>query len=68
MLRYIASPEIRQTIRAETTRIDPSMISSTGLPSAGLIIKSGDPIEQEKQLKQKQKPRHLRSRKTPYGF
>jgi TnpA family transposase len=51
LLRYISSSQIRRTIRAETPKSNLSTTSSTGSPFGGPIIKSGDPVKQEKQLK-----------------
>jgi TnpA family transposase len=51
LLRYIADPEIRLTIRAETTEIESFNDFLDWITFGGPIIKSGDPVEQEKQLK-----------------
>ena len=50
MLRFISSVDIRRTIRAETRKSKATTTSSMGL-IGGPVIKSGDPVEQEKQLK-----------------
>ncbi len=51
LLRYIANPEIRRTIRAETTKIESFNDFLDWITFGGPIIKSGDPVEQEKQVK-----------------
>jgi TnpA family transposase len=51
LLRYIANPEIRRTIRAETTTIGWFNDFLDWISFVGPIIKSGDPVEQEKQVK-----------------
>jgi hypothetical protein len=50
-LRYISSSQIRRTIRAETTKIESFNDFLDWITFGGPIIKSGDPVEQEKQLK-----------------
>lgn len=51
LLRYIANPEIRRTIRAETTKIESFNDFLDWITFGGPAIKSGDPVEQEKQIK-----------------
>jgi TnpA family transposase len=51
LLRYISSSQIRRTIRAETTKIESFNDFLDWITFGGPIIKSGDPVEQEKQLK-----------------
>jgi TnpA family transposase len=51
LLRFIASAEIRRTIRAETTKIEAYNDFLDWISFGGPVIKSGDPVEQEKQLK-----------------
>ena len=51
LLRYISDPQIRRTIRAETTKIESYNDFLDWITFGGPIIKSGDPVEQEKQLK-----------------
>jgi TnpA family transposase len=51
LLRYISTPAIRQAIRAETTKIESFNDFLDWITFGGPIIKSADPIEQEKQLK-----------------
>ena len=51
LLRFISSVEIRRTIRAETTKIEAYNDFLDWISFGGPVIKSGDPVEQEKQLK-----------------
>jgi TnpA family transposase len=51
LLRYISDPGIRRTIRAETTKIESYNDFLDWITFGGPVIKSGDPVEQEKQLK-----------------
>jgi hypothetical protein len=51
LLGYISNSQIRQTIRAETTKIESFNDFLDWITFGGPIIKSGDPVEQEKQLK-----------------
>jgi len=51
LLRYISNSQIRRTIRAETTKIESFNDFLDWITFGGPIIKSGDPVEQEKQLK-----------------
>ena len=51
LLRFIASAEVRRTIRAETTKIEAYNDFLDWISFGGPVIKSGDPVEQEKQLK-----------------
>ncbi|MBA8903109.1 Tn3 family transposase [Phyllobacterium sp. P30BS-XVII] len=51
LLRYISDPETRHTIRAETTKIESYNDFLDWITFGGPVIKSGDPVEQEKQLK-----------------
>lgn len=51
LLRFIADTEIRRTIRAETTKIEAFNDFLDWVAFGGPVIKSGDPVEQEKQLK-----------------
>src|SRR4051794_27704331 len=51
LLRYISDPQIRRTIRAETTKIESFNDFLDWITFGGPVIKSGDPVEQEKQLK-----------------
>src|SRR5690348_17321077 len=51
LLRSISSVEVRRTIRAETTKIEAYNDFLDWISFGGPVIKSGDPVEQEKQLK-----------------
>jgi TnpA family transposase len=51
LLRFISDPGIRQSIRAETTKIESYNDFLDWVSFGGPVIKSGDPVEQEKQLK-----------------
>ena len=51
LLRFISSAEVRRTIRAETTKIEAYNDFLDWISFGGPVIKSGDPVEQEKQLK-----------------
>ena len=51
LLRYISNTEVRRIIRAETTKIETYNDFLDWVSFGGPVIKSGDPVEQEKQLK-----------------
>ncbi|MEH6633078.1 MAG: Tn3 family transposase [Halopseudomonas aestusnigri] len=51
LLRYISEPEFRHSIRAETTKIEAFHDFMDWIGFGGPVIKSGDPVEQAKQLK-----------------
>lgn len=51
LLRYISNPDVRRGIRAETTKVEAFNDFLDWVSFGGPIIKSGDPVEQEKQLK-----------------
>ncbi len=51
LLRFISSAETRRTIRAETTKIEAYNDFLDWVTFGGPVVKSGDPVEQEKQLK-----------------
>lgn len=51
LLRFISSAEVRRTIRAETTKIEAYNDFLDWVTFGGPVVKSGDPVEQEKQLK-----------------
>jgi TnpA family transposase len=51
LLRFVSSVEIRRTIRAETTKIEAFNDFLDWVSFGGPVVKSGDPVEQEKQLK-----------------
>ena len=51
LLRFISSTEVRRVIRAETTKIETYNEFLDWVCFGGPVVKSGDPVEQEKQLK-----------------
>ena len=51
LLRFISNPKVRRVIRAETTKIEAYNDFLDWVSFGGPVIKSGDPVEQEKQLK-----------------
>jgi TnpA family transposase len=51
LLRFFSTVEIRRVIRAETTKIEAYNDFLDWVSFGGPVIKSGDPVEQEKQLK-----------------
>jgi TnpA family transposase len=51
LLRFIADTETRRTIRAETVKIETFNDFLDWVSFGGPVVKSGDPVEQEKQLK-----------------
>jgi TnpA family transposase len=51
LLRFISSDEVRRVIRAETTKIETYNEFLDWICFGGPVVKSGDPVEQEKQLK-----------------
>ena len=51
LLRFVSSVEVRRTIRAETTKIEAFNDFLDWVSFGGPVVKSGDPVEQEKQLK-----------------
>ena len=51
LLRFISSTEVRRVIRAETTKIEAYNEFLDWVCFGGPVVKSGDPVEQEKQLK-----------------
>ena len=51
LLRFISNSNIRHTIRAETTKIEAYNDFLDWVSFGGPVITSGDPVEQEKQLK-----------------
>ncbi|MBT8125046.1 MAG: Tn3 family transposase [Gammaproteobacteria bacterium] len=51
LLRYISEADFRQTIRAETTKVESYNDFLDWITFGGQIIKSGDPVEQTKQIK-----------------
>jgi TnpA family transposase len=51
LLRYISEADFRQSIRAETTKIESYNDFLDWIGFGGPILKSGDPVEQAKQIK-----------------
>jgi len=51
LLRFFSNMEVRRVIRAETTKIEAYNDFLDWVSFGGPVIKSGDPVEQEKQLK-----------------
>ena len=51
LLRYISEADFRQTIRAETTKVESYNDFLDWITFGGQTIKSGDPVEQAKQIK-----------------
>jgi TnpA family transposase len=51
LLRFISNAEIRRVIRAETTKIETYNDFLDWVCFGGPVVRSGDPVEQEKQLK-----------------
>ena len=50
LLRFISNTEVRRVIRAETTKIEAYNDFLDWVCFGGPVVKSGDPVEQEKQL------------------
>lgn len=51
LLRFVSSVEVRRTIRAETTKVEAFNDFLDWVSFGGPVVKSGGPVEQEKQLK-----------------
>jgi hypothetical protein len=51
LLRYVSETDFRQSIRAETTKIESYNDFLDWIGFGGPVIKSGDPVEQVKQVK-----------------
>jgi TnpA family transposase len=51
LLRFISSAEVRRVIRSETTKIETYNDFLDWVCFGGPVVRSGDPVEQEKQLK-----------------
>lgn len=51
LLRYISEADLRQTIRAETTKVESFNDFLDWISFGGPVIKSGDPVEQNKRIK-----------------
>lgn len=47
----MSSPEVRRSIRAETTKVEAFNDFLDWVSFGGPVIRSGDPVEQEKQIK-----------------
>ncbi|MEC5414956.1 Tn3 family transposase, partial [Aurantimonas sp. C2-4-R8] len=50
-MRFISDPQTRRTIRAETTKIESYNDFLDWISFGGAVVKSADPVEQEKQIK-----------------
>ena len=51
LLEYISNPAMRQHIRAETTKVESYHTFTDWLAFGGPVLRSGDPVEQEKRIK-----------------
>jgi len=51
LLRYVSESNFRQSIRAETTKIESFNDFMDWITFGGPVLKSGDPVEQAKQIK-----------------
>lgn len=51
LLRYVSESDFRKTIRAETTKVESYNDFTDWITFGGELIKSGDPVEQSKQIK-----------------
>jgi TnpA family transposase len=51
LLRFVSSVAVRRTIRAETTKVEAFNDFLDWVSFGGPVVKSGDPVEQEKQVK-----------------
>ncbi|MGB0849029.1 MAG: Tn3 family transposase [Thiolinea sp.] len=51
LLQYISEADLRHSIRAETTKVESYNDFLDWISFGGSVIKSGDPVEQEKQIK-----------------
>jgi TnpA family transposase len=51
LLEYMADPAMRQLIRAETTKVESYNNFTDWIAFGGPVIRSGDPVEQEKRIK-----------------
>ena len=51
LLRYLSESDFRQSIRAETTKIESYNDFLHWIAFGGPVLKSGDPVEQAKQIK-----------------
>ena len=51
LLEYMSDPDMRRHIRAETTKVESYNDFTDWLAFGGPVIRSGDPVEQEKRIK-----------------
>ena len=51
LLGYMCDPTMRQQIRAETTKVESYNEFTDWLAFGGPVLRSGDPVEQEKRIK-----------------
>jgi len=51
LLEYMSDPTMRQHIRAETTKVESYHEFTDWLAFGGPVLRSGDPVEQEKRIK-----------------
>jgi TnpA family transposase len=51
LLEYMSDPAMRQHIRAETTKVESYNAFTDWIAFGGPVIRSGDPVEQEKRIK-----------------
>jgi TnpA family transposase len=51
LLYYLSDPAMRQQIRAETTKVESYNNFTDWLAFGGPVLRSGDPVEQEKRIK-----------------
>jgi TnpA family transposase len=51
LLEYMSDPAMRQHIRAETTKVESYNYFTDWIAFGGPVIRSGDPVEQEKRIK-----------------
>ncbi len=51
LLEYMSDPTMRQQIRAETTKVESYNNFTDWIAFGGPVLRSGDPVEQEKRLK-----------------
>jgi TnpA family transposase len=51
LLEYMSDPAMRQHIRAETTKVESYNAFTDWLAFGGPVLRSGDPVEQEKRIK-----------------
>jgi len=51
LLEYMSDPAMRQHIRAETTKVESYHAFTDWLAFGGPVLRSGDPVEQEKRMK-----------------